>query len=545
VPAGAQFQRAVSSQGTAPTELAGLISAMLGDIAPGKSAFVTIVVQPGEVGSLSLSAAASGSQFDPNMTNNHPPSLVVSVAPSADLSLSLVSQYPAVLTGEAWTIAAIVSNSGPDAATNVALDLPLASQLVFDGSQPGQMTTNFQAGQLVAQLGTIAPGSSKSFYLVVTATTAGSIFQSASVTETENQLDARSSSATIMVSALESAGLLQFGASGYAALETAGAAQLQVVRSDGALGPVTVNYQTIAQNATPDMDFVPTSGTLSFVSGQTTATITVPVLADPWDDQDENLSVVLSAPTGGAHLGTQSAATLEIVDIDPDVTPPQVSSLSWTGTSRAITSLSVSFTAPLQLASAMDSANYRLVAPGLDNLVIPLTPTTYSPTGFSVTLVPSKALPSGQYYQFQIVGTGPTAIRDIAGNFLDGVGNGRAGSNYGASFAQGSRLQYVDADGNKVSLKLAGSGYMEQVRNASGEGILLELVGINPHHATLSGNVHRVVTGRARLRRSTSGTTELGALSGFGNFGDVKVLLKTPPFYVSQYPFQRRGRGVL
>ena len=37
---------------------------------------------------------------------------------------------------------------------------------------------------------------------------------------------------------------------------------------------------------------------------------------------------------------------------------------------------------------------------------------------------------------------------------------------------RGRKLQYVDGSGNKVSLKLAGSGYMEQVRNASGEGVV-------------------------------------------------------------------------
>jgi hypothetical protein len=85
---------------------------------------------------------------------------------------------------------------------------------------------------------------------------------------------------------------------------------------------------------------------------------------------------------------------------------------------------------------------------------------------------------------------------------------------------------------------------MEQIRNAAGEGILLQLVGIDPHHATLSGSVHRVVSGRARLTRSTSGSTNLGTLEGFGSFGSVKVLLTTPPFYAAQYPFARKGRGV-
>ena len=61
-------------------------------------------------------------------------------------------------------------------------------------------------------------------------------------------------------------------------------------------------------------------------------------------------------------------------------------------------------------------------------------------------------MPSGQYDQIQVVGTGATAIRDIAGNILSGNGSGAAGSNYVASFAQGTRLQYVDNTGNLVTL---------------------------------------------------------------------------------------------
>lgn len=192
----------------------------------------------------------------------------------------------------------------------------------------------------------------------------------------------------------------------------------------------------------------------------------------------------------------------------------------------------------------MNQANYQLVAPGLGNRVIPLTPQSYNSSSFSVTLAPSIALPSGQYYYIQIVGSGPSAIRDIAGNSLDGAGNGQAGSNYDASFAQGTKLKYVDASGNNVSLKLAGSGYLEQVRDASGEGVLLELVGIKPRHSTLSGTVKTPVLHAARKSKA-GGSTDLGTIQGLGNFGDVKVLLKSPPFYVKSYPFQRNGRGVL
>ncbi len=297
-------------------------------------------------------------------------------------------------------------------------------------------------------------------------------------------------------------------------------------------------------NAIPGLDFTPTSGTVSLASGQTNGTILVSRFSPTRGTTRTNtVSVVLQSPTGGAGLAAQSSTLIRIIDVDPNTNPPEVSNLSWLGTSRAITSLNVCFTAPLDQTDAMIAANYRLVAPG--NRVISLTPSSYNQSSDSVTLVPSTPLPSGQYYQLEVAGTGPSAIRDIAGNVLDGTANGLPGSNYDVSFAQGTHLQYVDNTGNKVSLKLAGSGYMEQIRNAAGEGILLELVGVSPHHATLSGSVKKTVSVRARARKSTTGATGLGTLEGFGNFGDVKVLLKTPPFYVTQYPFQRKGRGVL
>ncbi len=34
-------------------------------------------------------------------------------------------------------------------------------------------------------------------------------------------------------------------------------------------------------------------------------------------------------------------------------------------------------------------------------------------------------------------------------------------------------------------------------------------------------------------------------IRGLGNFGDVRVTLKTPPFLVKQYPFMQNGRGEL
>ncbi len=537
------FVSAKSSQGSSTPVQNGVLETSLGAIPAGQSATVTIVILPTSLDSINLSASVVGDQYDPATANNQA-SLTVSPVPSANLTVSVVPQSTSVMSGQRWSFTASVLNTGPDKATNVALSIPLASGLVFASATPNQEVTISPSGTPVVALGEIDPGSTASVTIVVTTTTAGTFIETASASSAENQLNPDGLSASTSVNVIESPGILQFAASTYTVTENAGVAQLIVSRTDGARGLVTVDYQTVSAGATPGLDYVATSGTLSIPDGQTTGTIQVPVLPDPWDNHDEYVNVVLSSPAGGATIGPLGTSLLRIIDVDPDTTAPEVSSLTWTGTSRSITSLQVGFSEPLEEAYAMNQNNYQLVAPGLGNRVIPLTPESYNGSSYTVTLTPSVVLPSGQYYYIQIVGSGPSAIRDIAGNLLDGAGNGQAGSSYQASFAQGTQLKYVDASGNKVSLKLAGAGYMEQVRDYSGEGVLLDLVGIKPHKSTLSGTVKAPVS-RAVRKNKPARSTELGSIQGLGNFGDVKVLLTSPPFYVTSYPFQRHGKGVL
>ena len=531
------------SQGTPVNIENGVATASLGVIPAGKSASVTFVVVPTSVTPIGVAASVAGNQYDPSLANNQA-SLTVSTSPSANLSVSVTPRSSSVTTGQSWSFTATVWNTGPDPATNVVMTIPLSGGLIFGSAAPSQGTMSSSGTGVVAQLGLINPGSSATVKVVVMTTAVGTVAQTVSVTSAENQLNPGGLSGSTSLNILESPGILQFALANYAVTENAGSAELVVTRTDGALGAVKVGYQTVSAGATPGLDYVASSGTLSFAAGATTATIQVQVLADSWDNHDEYVNVVLGSPTGGAVIGPQGTSLLRIIDVDPNVTSPEVTGLSWAGTSRSINSLTVAFSEPLDQAYAMNRANYQLVAPGLGNMVVPLTPESYSALGFSVTLAPSIALPSGQFYYLQVVGSGPSAIRDISGNLLDGAANGQAGSSYQASFAQGTKLKYVDGSGNKVSLKLAGSGYMEQVRDASGDGVLLDLVGVKPRHSTLSGTVKAPVSHAVRKNRPAH-STSLGVIEGLGNFGDVKVLLTSPPFSVKYYPFQRRGRGVL
>jgi uncharacterized repeat protein (TIGR01451 family) len=452
------------------------------------------------------------------------------------MSLTLNSSAPTVLTGRTMMFTATVANTGPDPASNVVVAIPPASGLEYVSSSTTAGSVGWSSGQLVAEIGVLDPGSIATIDMVVMATAPGMVNQTATVSALENELTSAQLSASAPIMVQESAGVLQFSAPQYAVPDTAGVALLTLNRTDGSLGPVTINYQTVSVNATPGVDYVPTAGTVSFTSGQTSATIPVPVLNDPWENHDEYLNVLLQSPGGGALLGSPATASLRIIDVDPDFTPPQVSLLSLSGSGKSIASVSLTFDAPLNPSYAANPANYQLV--GLaKGQAIGIGSVNYNPATFTVAIVPAVPLAANQYVQVQVAGTGPTAIRDIAGNLLDGNGNGSPGSNYVASFAEGNKLQYVDSSGNKVTLKLSGPGYLEQIRDANGNGVLLQIVGEAPHRTAISGTIHKV--------KRSSGRTMLGAVTGLGNFGDVRVLLTTPPFLVTQYPFQRKGRGVL
>jgi uncharacterized repeat protein (TIGR01451 family) len=539
LPPDVQFISASSSMGVPPTEQNGTITADLGSLAVGGSATITIVVQPTTTaandGSIVISATVAGTQADPD-ADQAQASLTEPVAPSVSLAVSLSATPETLQSGQMITFTATVTNLGTTPATDVSLMLPALNGLIYGSPSLSQGTAELAATQSIAQFGTMNPGASVTLTELAMATTAGTFTQSASLSDAQYNLDTQGASASTTAVVQESAGIVQFGTASISVNNVAGVAEIPVVRMYGTYGSITVNYQTIAVDATPGVDYVTTVGTLTLGPGQSSASIAVPVLNDLYENHNDLVNVVLSNPSGGATLGGVTTADLQIVDTDPDVTPPQVTGLTWAGSSREISNVTLTFSAPLDPSYATNPANYQLedLARGIS---VGIASISYNPSTFAVTVVPASPLLSGAYDQIQVMGTGATAIRDLAGNLLSGNGSGAAGSNYVASFAQGTRLQYVDDSGNLVTLQLKGAGYLEQVRNASGEGVLLDIVGMVPHKTTLKGTI--------KVRKRSSGQTELGTISGLGQFGDVRVLLKTPPFQVKQLPFQKRGVGVL
>jgi hypothetical protein len=67
---------------------------------------------------------------------------------------------------------------------------------------------------------------------------------------------------------------------------------------------VTASYSILPGTATPGVDYVPTSGTVTFLAGQTLKTVTVLVVGDTVPEPNETLYLVLSDPSANAFIAT-------------------------------------------------------------------------------------------------------------------------------------------------------------------------------------------------------------------------------------------------
>jgi hypothetical protein len=201
------------------------------------------------------------------------------------------------------------------------------------------------------------------------------------------------------------------------------------------------------------------------------------------------------------------------------------------GDADGISSLTIGFSEPLDLASVLSGVGFGLRDLGAsgvygagDNHWVAFTWPAYDGASNSVTIIPTQPLAAGHFYAIWVRSAGASAITDLAGNPLGG------GVDYVGGFGRGTALSYTDSTGNLVGLRVSGGGFLDVFRNASGDADRVSLQQAAPGSTTLSGSV-------ARQNGRGSGVTYVGTIDGLGAFGQVRVTLKSPPFVVKNYPF--------
>jgi CSLREA domain-containing protein len=143
------------------------------------------------------------------------------------------------------------------------------------------------------------------------------------------------SSATLTIKDDDPAGgRIEFAQAVYNVSERGGSVTVEVKRTGDTTRPAAVDYAT-DDGSTPSVavpcsavtglalercDYTRAAGTLQFAAGETEKTFIVPVNDDSYSEGTETAALRLSNPSGGAVLGGQATATLQITDDQPGST---------------------------------------------------------------------------------------------------------------------------------------------------------------------------------------------------------------------------------
>jgi hypothetical protein len=120
--------------------------------------------------------------------------------------------------------------------------------------------------------------------------------------------------ATLTIHSDDVGGTLAFSSPTYVVSEVGATALVTVTRTGGAASGVTLRYATSDGTATAGLDYTAKAGTLSFGAGVTKRSFSVPIKNDRLVEGDQTVNLALTAPAGGAVLGSPSAAVLTITE---------------------------------------------------------------------------------------------------------------------------------------------------------------------------------------------------------------------------------------
>jgi hypothetical protein len=114
--------------------------------------------------------------------------------------------------------------------------------------------------------------------------------------------------------------VFQFSAASSQVSELAGTATITVNRTSGTAGGVSVQFATSNGTAIAGTDYTATAQTLTFGPGQTSQTVTIPIINNGIvESLYQTVNLTLSNPIGGT-LGSPATAVLTIKDAEPRIT---------------------------------------------------------------------------------------------------------------------------------------------------------------------------------------------------------------------------------
>jgi len=125
-----------------------------------------------------------------------------------------------------------------------------------------------------------------------------------------------SATVTIVGDKAAPVGSVELGASSFAVAQNAGNVSMPVNRTGGSSGAVSVTYAAKNGTAVAGTDFTPTSGTLQWADGDSSAkSVSVPIMNAAPFTGTKSFTVALSSPSSGATISNPGSATVAIAGV--------------------------------------------------------------------------------------------------------------------------------------------------------------------------------------------------------------------------------------
>lgn len=157
-----------------------VVTCVLGDMASGATATISIVITVTDVGSLINQASVDGNEADNNLANNVSLSNTASNG-SADLSLTKADSEDPIEAGEILTYTLTINNSGPTNATSVVITDTLPSSVSYVTALTSQGACSYNSGKVICQTSNMVSGGSILIRIAVIPTTTGTLSNTAIV----------------------------------------------------------------------------------------------------------------------------------------------------------------------------------------------------------------------------------------------------------------------------------------------------------------------------------------------------------------------------
>jgi uncharacterized repeat protein (TIGR01451 family) len=166
------------------------------------------------------------------------------------------------------------------------------------------------------------------------------------------------------------------------------------------------------------------------LADKASASFTLVVRVDPGTPANTTISAQasVSAVTADPSTNNNALTAMATVTAPVESIPPTVVALQRFGFHTQPTLLVLTFSEPLDPATAQNTRAYRIIDPHGHTIVVDRA--MYDPEAQTVTLFPHRKLNLHLRYRLIVSGTGPNAVTNAEGVPLDGANNGRPGSDF-------------------------------------------------------------------------------------------------------------------